>query len=62
MAATHVKDEARRLVEQLPEDSTWDDLAYAIYVRRAVEAGLADSKAGRVRSTAEMRREFGLPE
>ena len=43
-----IKPEARRLVERLPDSATWDDLAYEVYVRQAVEAGLADSDAGRV--------------
>jgi hypothetical protein len=28
-----VKEQARRLVESLPDDATWDDLMYAIHVR-----------------------------
>jgi predicted transcriptional regulator len=43
-----IKPEARRLVESLPESATWDDLAYEVYVRQAIEAGLADAEAGRV--------------
>ena len=46
MNATTIRDEARRLVEQLPDDATWDDLLYDIYVRQSVEAGLADCRAG----------------
>ncbi|WP_289500261.1 hypothetical protein [Gloeocapsopsis sp. IPPAS B-1203] len=46
MEARSIKEAARRLIEQLPEDSTWDDLMYEIYVRQAVEAGLADTQAG----------------
>ena len=38
----------QRLVENLPESATWDDLAYEVYVRQAVEQGLADGEAGRV--------------
>lgn len=34
--------EARSLIDQLPENSTWDDLMYEIYVRQAVEAGLLE--------------------
>ena len=41
-----IKDAAKRLVEELPEDATWDDLMYRIYVRQAIEAGLRDSDAG----------------
>jgi Tfp pilus assembly protein PilO len=47
MEVTSVKQEARRLVDQLPEDCTWDDLMHEIYVRQAIESGLADSDAGR---------------
>ena len=31
MSVQNVKEEARRLVENLPEDVTWDDLMYRIY-------------------------------
>ena len=44
----NIKPEARRLVENLPDSATWDDLAYEVYVRQSVAAGLADADAGRV--------------
>lgn len=47
MGTTNVKDEARKVVEKLPENSTWDDLMHEIYVRQAIESGLADSQDGR---------------
>lgn len=56
-----VKEEARRLVEGLPEDSSWDDLMHQIYVRQAIEAGLAASEAGRTISVEELRERFDLP-
>jgi len=62
MTVQNVKEEARRLVENLPEDVTWDDLMYRIYVRQAIEAGLADSDADRVVDVEDVRRSFGLPE
>ena len=58
--SANIKDEARRLVEALPEDSTWEDLMYQIYVREAVEKGLADAEAGRVTDVKKVREEFGL--
>ena len=60
MEPTQVKDEARNLVEELPDDASWDDLMYRIYVRQAIEAGLADSEAGRVTDVKDVRAEFGL--
>ena len=62
MSVQNVKEEARRLVENLPEDVTWDDLMYRIYVRQAIEAGLADSDANRVVEVEVVRKSFGLPE
>ena len=55
MEATNVKDEARRIVEDLPDDASWDDLMYKIYVRQAIEAGLADSEAGRTLDVRDVR-------
>lgn len=60
MGAINVKQEAQRLVENLPENATWDDLIYEIYVRQAIEAGLEDSKAGRTVDVKEVRAKFGL--
>jgi len=60
MQTISIKQEARRLVDKLPEESTWDDLMYEIYVRQTVEAGLEDSKAGRTTDVRDVRKKFGL--
>ena len=59
-AASPIKDEARRMVEKLADDATWEDLQYEIYVRQAIEAGLKDSDANRVTSHEEARQRLGL--
>jgi predicted transcriptional regulator len=60
MSNSTIKEEARQLVERLPDDATWEDLQYEIYVRQAIEAGLKDSRAGRTIPLDEARRRFGL--
>ncbi len=60
METPNVKEQARRLVEELPEDASWDDLMYHIYVRQAIEAGMQDSEAGRTLDVKEVRARFGL--
>ena len=62
MKIRSIKEEARALIDKLPENSTWDDLMYEIYVRQAVEAGLADSESGKVISVEQVRKQFGLAE
>jgi predicted transcriptional regulator len=59
--SANIKDEARRLIDTLPDDSTWEDLMYRIHERETIEAGLADSEAGRVTDVEDARREFELP-
>jgi hypothetical protein len=61
MATQSIKNEARRLVDHLPENSTWEDLMHEIYVRQLIETGLADSKAGRTTDVEQVRSSFGLP-
>ena len=56
------KEDARALIDNLPDSATWEDLMHEIYVREAVEAGLEDSKAGRVTEVGKLWKEFGLPE
>jgi len=60
MVRTNVKADARRLIDELPEDATWEDLMYRIYVRQAIEAGLDDVAAGRTLDIKEVRARFGL--
>jgi hypothetical protein len=62
MTATLVKQEAHHLVDQMPENSTWDDLTHEIYVREVIEQGLADSRAGRTTEVKDLRAHYGLPQ
>jgi hypothetical protein len=57
-----VKAEARRIVDQLPESASWEDLIYQLYVRQSIEAGIKDADDRRVESVEEVRRTFGLPQ
>lgn len=35
-----VKEEAKKLINRLPKDATWDDLLYEFYVKRKIEIAL----------------------
>lgn len=57
---TGIKVEAKKLLENMPDDSTWDDLMHEVYVRQAIESGIEDSNAGRTVHVAEVRKKYGL--
>lgn len=56
------KKQAQDLIENLPDDVTWDELAYKIYVRRSIEQGIQAADEGRLRTEEDIRRRLGLDE
>ncbi len=46
--AESLKPAAHELVDRLPDDASWEDLMYQIYVRAAIDGGLQDAEAGRL--------------
>lgn len=60
MSLTIDKAAAKAIIDKLPDSATWDDLMHEIYLRIAIERGLADVAAGRTRSIHEVMREFGI--
>jgi hypothetical protein len=44
---TTVKEDVRRMLDTLPDDVTWGDLAYRCYLRESIERAEADIAAGR---------------
>ena len=55
-AAPNLKQQAHELIDQLPENATWRDVAYRAAARAEAEEGRADIKAGRVIAGDEMLR------
>ena len=62
MPTAIIKEEAHKIIDQMPVGATWDDLMHEIYVREVIELGLADSKSGRTKDVKEIRAKYGLPE
>ncbi len=60
MQTGSIKQKAYRILDNLPDKATWDDLMYQIYVRQAIEAGIKESKEGRTVEVKEVRKRFGL--
>ncbi|MFH1037913.1 MAG: hypothetical protein V1789_04480 [PVC group bacterium] len=62
MGSMMQKEEAHKLIDQMPQNATWDDLMHEIYVREVIEKGMADSNAGHTRDVKEVRAKYGLAE
>lgn len=52
------KQAARQIIEHLPEQASWDQIMYQLYVKQKIEAGLTDVRAGRTRSHEEIKAEL----
>jgi len=50
------KEEVRKMLDRLPDDSSFEDIQYHIYVREKIERGLKDVAEGRVLSQEEVER------
>jgi predicted transcriptional regulator len=50
------KQAVQTLLDQLPDDASFEDIQYHIYVRQKIERGLEDIDAGRVVSQDEVER------
>jgi hypothetical protein len=60
MTATSVKNEAKRLIENLPDTASWDDLMYEVYVRQKIDDGIKAADEGRVLTHEEVRKRFAM--
>ncbi len=55
-AMRSAKDEVRRILEQIPDNASFEDIQYHIYVREKIDRGLEDVEQGRVISQDEVER------
>ena len=48
------KEEIRKILDTLPDDATWEDVQYSIYVRERVEMGQREASQGPLIDQAEV--------
>jgi predicted transcriptional regulator len=53
-----VREEAQKLIEALPEETSWDDLIYQMYVRKKIAKGIEAAEQGRVVAHEEVKKQF----
>ena len=52
------KEEALQLISRLPEEATWEDIMYRLYVKRKIEEGIKAAEEGRTVSHDEVKELF----
>lgn len=50
------KQAAKQIIDQLPDQASWDDIMYELYVKQKIEQGLKAVEEGRVVSHEEAKR------
>ena len=43
-----IKDEAKKIIDSLPEQATWEDIMYQFYVKKKIAASLKAAEEGNV--------------
>jgi predicted transcriptional regulator len=54
------KEEAINLITRLPEEASWDDIMYEMYVKKKIELGIKAADEGRVVPHEEVKRMFSV--
>ena len=52
------KEEAKKLIDRLPEQASWDDIMYEFYVRQKLETAIKAADEGKVVSHEEVKKRF----
>ena len=55
-----VKNEARKLIDDLPDDATWEDISRIVFERLMIEEGIADLDATRAWTSDQIREKLGI--
>ena len=53
-----IKEEAKRLIDRLPDEVTWDDIMYEFYVKKKIATGIKAAEEGRIVSHKEVKKRF----
>jgi hypothetical protein len=54
------KEEAINLITRLPDEASWDDIMYEMYVKKKIELGIKAADEGRVVPHDEVKRIFSV--
>jgi hypothetical protein len=58
MGASRAKEEALRIIDGLPKETSWHDIIYQIYVRKKIEKRIEAANQGRVTAHNEVKKQL----
>jgi len=53
-----IKEQVKEMLDVLPEDTTYDDIHYHLFVREKIDKGIKDIEEGRIITEEEMDARF----
>jgi predicted transcriptional regulator len=53
-----VKEEARKIIDAIPDNATWDDIMYEFYVRQKLETAIEEADRGNVVPHEDVKKRF----
>lgn len=53
-----VREEAKKIIEKLPDEASWDDVMYGMYVRKKIDEGIQAAEEGLLLSHEEVKKRF----
>ncbi|WP_352420684.1 hypothetical protein [Proteiniborus sp.] len=53
---SYAKDDARKIIESLPEHATWDDIMYQFYLKKKITDSLDAAEEGRIMPHEDVRK------
>ena len=54
----NAKQSARELIDQLPDQASWDELMYELYVKQKIDEGLLDLRENRIVSHQDLKQQL----
>ena len=53
-----IREEAQKVIQKLPDEASWDDVMYEIYVRKKIDAGINAADAGNLVPHDQVKKRF----
>jgi hypothetical protein len=51
-----IKEEAKKIIDKMPEQATWDDIMYQFYVKKKIELSIKAAETGKILSHEDVKK------